>query len=61
MSVDEIALTVQARQERDKEFVKTLAWIIHNGTALTGVAVNNPQKFPKLEDDFPSLFERKEQ
>ena len=61
MSVDEIALAAGARQDKQKEFAQMLAWIVYNGAALTGVAVNNPQKFPKLEDAFPSLFEKKEQ
>ena len=61
MTVDDIALAAQARQERDKEFTQTLAWIIYNGAALTGVAVNDPKKFPKPEEAFPGLFERKEQ
>lgn len=38
-----------------------MAWIVYNGAALTGVAVNDPKKFPKIEDAFPSLFEKKEQ
>lgn len=61
MSVDEIALAAAARQERNKEFAQTLAWIVYNGAALTGVAINDPKKFPRIEDAFPSLFERKEQ
>ena len=61
MTVDDIALAAQVKQERDKDFMQTLAWIVYNGAALTGVAVNDPKKFPKLEDAFPSLFERKEQ
>ena len=54
-------LAAQARQEQSKEFAQVLAWIVYNGAALTGVAVNDPRKFPKLEDAFPSLFEKKEQ
>jgi len=46
---------------RNKEFAQMLAWIVYNGAALTGVAVNDPKKFPKIEDAFPSLFEREEQ
>ena len=61
MTAGDIALAVQARQERDKEFSQILAWIVYNGAALTGVAVNDPRRFPKLEDAFPSLFERREQ
>ncbi|MDR2572148.1 MAG: hypothetical protein LBD23_17875 [Oscillospiraceae bacterium] len=61
MSVADVALSAQVHQERTKEFTKILAWIVYNGAALTGVAVNDPKKFPKLEDAFPSLFERKEQ
>ena len=59
--MDEIALAAAARQERNKELAQTLAWIVYNGAALTGVAVNDPKKFPRIEDAFPSLFERKEQ
>jgi len=61
MTVDEIALAAAARQEQNKELAQTLAWIVYNGAALTGVAINDPKKFPRIEDAFPSLFERKEQ
>jgi hypothetical protein len=61
MTVEDIALAAQVRQEQNKELAQTLAWIVYNGAALTSVAVNDPKKFPKLEDAFPSLFERKEQ
>lgn len=61
MTTDEIALVAQAKQAQQKEFAQTIAWIAYNAAALTGVAVNNPQKFPKLEDAFPSLFEREQQ
>ena len=61
MTVGDIALAVNVRQEQNKELAQTLAWIVYTGAALTGVAVNDPRKFPKLEDAFPSLFEKKEQ
>ena len=61
MTAEEVALAAQVRQEQIKEFSQILAWIVYNGAALTGVAVNEPRKFPKLEDAFPSLFEQKEQ
>jgi len=61
MSVNEIALAAQVKQEQNKELAQTLAWIAYNGAALTGVAVNDPKKFPKLEEAFPGLFEKKEQ
>lgn len=38
-----------------------LAWLIYNNAALCGVAVNDPRKFPQLEEAFPTLFEKKEQ
>ncbi len=38
-----------------------LAWLLYNGAALCGVAVNDPRKFPQLEEAFPTLFEKKEQ
>ena len=34
---------------------------LRHGAALTGVAVNDPRRFPALEEAFPSLFEKKEQ
>ncbi|MCL2378307.1 MAG: hypothetical protein FWC77_04180 [Defluviitaleaceae bacterium] len=58
MTVDEITLAVHAKQQRNKEHAQTLAWIIYNNAALTGVAINNPAKFPSLENAFPGLFER---
>jgi len=61
MTVEDITLAVQARQGQNKELAQLLAWIIYNGAALTGVAINAPKKFPCLEDAFTSLFERKEQ
>lgn len=38
-----------------------LAWIGYNAAALTGVAMNDPKKFPSLEEAFPNLFEKEEQ
>lgn len=61
MTAGEIGLSAYVKQEQNKEFAQTLAWIVYNGAALTGVAVNEPKRFPRLEDAFPSLFERKEQ
>lgn len=61
MTADEIAFASYAKQEQNKEFAQMLAWIVYNGAALTGVAVNEPKKFPRIEDSFPSLFEQKEQ
>ena len=61
MTVDEISLAASVKQEQNKELAQLLAWVVYNGAALTGVAINEPQKFPRLEDAFPSLFERREQ
>lgn len=61
MTINDINMAAQVRQEQNKELTQTLAWIIYNGAALTGIAVNDPHKFPKLGDAFPSLFERNEQ
>jgi len=61
MTVKDITLAAEARQEQNKELAQLTAWIIYNGAALTGVAINDPKKFPSLEEAFPSLFERKEQ
>jgi len=58
---NDIALAVQVRQEQQKEFAQLLAWIAYNGAALTSVAINDPKKFPKIEDAFPNLFEHTEQ
>ena len=61
MSTNEIALAAQVKQEQNRELAQLLAWTIYNGAALMAVAVNEPKKFPKLEDAFPSLFEKKGQ
>ena len=61
MTLDEIAMAANVRQEKTKEFSQILAWIVYNGAALTGVAVNDPKRFPRIEEAFPSLFEKKEQ
>jgi hypothetical protein len=61
MAVDEIALVAQVKHEQNKELAQTMAWIVYNGAALVGVAINEPKKFPSLEDAFPSLFEKKGQ
>ena len=59
ITAHDIAFAALARQERTKEITQILAWIAYNGAALTGIAVNDPRKFPRLEDAFPNLFERK--
>lgn len=61
MSADEIAIASTAHQEQTKEQMRVLAWIAYNNAALTGVAINSPNQFPRLEDAFPSLFEREKQ
>jgi len=61
LTVAEIALTAQIKQEQNKELAQMLAWIVYNGAALTGIAINEPKKFPRLEDAFPGLFEKKNQ
>ena len=49
------------QSEREKDFYRMLAWLIPTGASLTAVGVNNPKRFPSLEEAFPSLFEKKEQ
>jgi len=61
MSTSEIALKAQVKQEQNEEMAQMLAWIAYNNAALIAVAVNDPKRFPKLEDAFPSLFEQREQ
>ena len=61
MTIGDIALAAQVKQEQTQELAHMLAWIMYNGAVLTGIAVNNPKNFPKIEDAFPSLFEKKEQ
>jgi len=58
MTTGEVAIAARVRQEQVKELSQIMAWIAYNAAALTGVAVNEPSKFPKLEDAFPSLFEQ---
>lgn len=61
MTVGDIAFVAQVKQEQNLEITKSLAWIAYNGAALVGIAVNDPKRFPTIEEAFPSLFERKEQ
>jgi len=61
MTVEEIVLAATARHDQTKELAQLLAWVMYNGASLVGVAVNDPKKFPRIEDAFPSLFEKKEQ
>ena len=61
MSLDEIILAANAKQAQNKEFAQLLAWTIYNGATLFSVAANDPKKFPKIEDAFPTLFEKREQ
>ena len=60
MTSQEVALVAHVRQEQIKEISQIVAWIAYNTAALTGVAINEPGKFPKLEDAFPSLFEKQD-
>ena len=57
----EIRTAVDVETEKQKDHYKMLAWIGYNCAALAGVAMNDPKKFPSLEEAFPTLFERKEQ
>lgn len=57
----DIAFVAQVKQEQNLEITKSLAWIAYNGAALVGIAVNDPKRFPTIEEAFPSLFEKKEQ
>lgn len=47
--------------EKQKDFYRMLAWIGYNCAALSGVAINDPKKFPSLEEAFPTLFQQKDQ
>ena len=61
MTVEEIAWTASARRDQTRELAQLLAWVVYNGASLIGVAVNDPRKFPRIEEAFPSLFEKQEQ
>ncbi|MCL2718973.1 MAG: hypothetical protein FWE14_09375 [Lachnospiraceae bacterium] len=61
LTTAEIAVAAHVKNEQQRDFYQAMAWIVYNGAALTGVAINDPKRFPRLEDAFPSLFEHKEQ
>lgn len=61
MTAEDIGLTAEVKKEKLTDHYRMLAWLIYNGAALIGVAVNDPRRFPALEEAFPSLFEKKEQ
>ena len=58
---DEIKLAVDVESEKQRDFYQMLAWIGYNCAALSGVAINDPKKFPSLEEAFPNLFQQKGQ
>ncbi|MCL2378297.1 MAG: hypothetical protein FWC77_04130 [Defluviitaleaceae bacterium] len=51
-------LAANARQDQMRELSQVMAWIAYGSAVLIGTAINEPKKFPKLEDAFPSLFEK---
>ena len=55
---DEVRLAVDVESEKQKDFYRMLAWIGYNCAALSGVAINDPKKFPSLEEAFPTLFDQ---
>lgn len=61
MAPGEVNTAVELEREKQMEHYRTLAWIAYNTAALIGVAMNEPKKFPTIEQAFPSLFEKKEQ
>jgi len=60
MTAKDIELATNVHYEKNKEFVKLLAWAVHNGAALVGIAINDPKKYPRLGEAFPHLFEQEE-
>ena len=45
---NEVATAVEIENEKQKDFYKMLTWMCYNCAALTGVAMNDPKKFPSL-------------
>ena len=60
MSADEIEFVVRAGQDEKEEQLQKQAWLLYNHAALSSVAVNDPKKFPTLQNAFPSLFKQTE-
>ena len=61
LTADDVANVVEVHTEKQKDFYRTLAWLVYNGASLAAVGFNDPKRFPTLEEAFPSLFEQKEQ
>ena len=61
LTADDVATVVEVHTEKQKDFYRTLAWLVYNGASLAAVGFNDPKRFPTLEEAFPSLFEQKEQ
>ena len=57
----EINKAISVKAEKLKDFYQMMAWLIYNGAQLTAIGINNPKKFPTLENVFPNLFEKQEQ
>ena len=54
-------MAVNIETEKQKDFLRAIAWLIYTGASLTAIGFNDPKRFPSLEEAFPSLFEKKEQ
>ena len=61
MAPGEIKIAVDVELEKQKDFYRMMAWLVYSCASLVAVGVDDPKKFPVLEDAFPHLFERKEQ
>ena len=58
MALHEIALVIQADNDRKTEQNEMLMAFGYNLAVLFGVAINNPKRFPKMEDVIPSFAEK---
>ena len=58
MALHEIALVIQADHDKKTEQSEMLMAFGYNLAVLFGVAINNPKRFPKMEDVIPSLAEK---
>ena len=59
MSYGELRETVEPILEKEKEILKAGATMLYQHAQLSGVAFNDPKKFPRnIYDVFPSLFEK---
>lgn len=60
MSAGEAEKLISLRQKHQREQVEMQAAFVWRLGNLVRIGVNDPKKYPSLEEEFPQLFQKKE-